>query len=179
MADQPFQLDELYSAIELHIKNHLPGLAYVGTMPDMLCRLDVPAVVIELPEFEPGEEPGTGETALVMRFEARVIIGAETADCEKLAAWSAAQLAILLRMQHWGLEVGPAQFERAGRDWSRPELDSYVVWAVEWTQEVHLGEQEWPWPVQPPGSLVWGIHPDVGPGHEPDYVPVDQLGNLP
>ncbi|KQQ68257.1 hypothetical protein ASF84_01475 [Pseudomonas sp. Leaf127] len=179
MADQPFQLDELYAAIELHINQHLPGLAYVGTMPDMLSRIDVPAVVIELADFEPGDDPGTGETALVLRLEARIIVGAETDDCHKLAAWSAAQLAILLRMQHWGLEVEAAQFERAGQDWSRPELDSYVVWVVEWTQGVYLGEEEWPWPVQPPGSLVWGIHPDVGPGHEPDYVPADQLGDLP
>lgn len=68
----------------------------------------------------------------------------------RIAAFSAAQLTVLLRMQTWGIEVEPAKFVRAAQDWTRPELDGYAVWVVEWTQIIYLGEEEWPWPIQPP-----------------------------
>ncbi|MBD8791203.1 hypothetical protein IFR09_17075 [Pseudomonas syringae] len=175
MPEQPLQLDELYDAIEQHIKDCLPELAYVGIMPDMLHQIDLPAVVVEVAEFESGEDSGTGQTALVMRFEARVIVAGETPDALKQAAHGAAQIAVLLRDQYWGLEVDAAKFERAAQDWTRPELDGYAVWVIEWTQGVELGEQEWPWPDQRLGTLVWGVYPETGAGHEADYVPVEQL----
>ncbi|MEE5139150.1 hypothetical protein V2J83_27005 [Pseudomonas alliivorans] len=169
MSDEAFSLDSLYEAIEQHISSGIAGLAYVGTMPDMLQQVAVPAVLIELVEFEPGIDQGTGETALIARFEARVIVGSEREQCQQQAAFAATQLAVLLRLQTWGLEVEPAEFVRAAQDWSRPELDGYAVWVVEWTQGIYLGEEEWPWPDEPPGTLVFAFSPDTGKGREDAY----------
>lgn len=170
MSDEAFNLDSLYEAIEQHIRSAIAGLEYVGTMPDrlpvMLQQVAVPAVLIELVEFEPGIDQGTGETALIARFEARVIVGAEREQCQQQAAFAATQLAVLLRLQTWGLEVEPAEFVRAAQDWSRPELDAYAVWVVEWTQGIYLGDEEWPWPDEPPGTLVFAFSPDTGMGRE-------------
>lgn len=170
MDDEPLTLDRLYAAIENGIHAAVPGLAMVVTMPHMLQQLPVPAVVIEVAEFEPGVDRGTGEVALVVRFEARVIVAPEQPDCQQQAAFVAAQLTGLLRMQSWRLEVELAEFVRAAQDWTRPELDGYAVWVVEWTQQIYLGDQEWPWPNQPPGNLVWGFSPETGPGSEGSYV---------
>lgn len=161
MVDEPLTLDRLYAAIEGRIHAAVPGLELVATMPHMLQQLPVPAVVIEVAEFEPGVDRGTGETSLVVRFEARVIVAPEQPDCQQQAAFVAAQLTGLLRMQSWGLEVELAEFVRAAQDWTRPELDGYAVWVVEWTQQLYLGEQEWPWPNQPPGTLVFQVGPDA------------------
>ncbi|AQL40041.1 hypothetical protein [Pseudomonas syringae] len=162
MPDQAFSLDSLYEAIERHIRAAIVGLEYVGTMPDMLEQVAVPAVLIELVELEPGVDQGTGETALIARFEARVIVGAEREQCQQQAAFAASQLAVLLRLQTWGLDVEPSEFVRAAQDWSRPELDGYAVWVVEWTQGIYLGEEEWPWPNEPPGTLVFAFTSDTG-----------------
>ena len=175
MSDEPFSLDVLYGAIEQRIRDAIAGLAYVGTMPDMLQRVAVPAVVLELTELEPGEDQGTGETALIARFEARVIVESDREQCHQQAAFAASQLAVLLRMQTWGLEVGHAEFVRAVQDWTRPELDSYAVWVVEWTQPLWLGQEEWPWPDQPPGSLVIGFSPDTGTSSEGNYQSPEQM----
>lgn len=163
MADDPIPLDRLYTAIEAHIAEALPALEYVGTMPDRLDRIAIPAVVIELVEWEPGPDPGTGEVGVEARFEARVIVAGEEDFSLRIAAFSAAQLTVLLRMQTWGIAVEPAKFVRAAQDWTRPELDGYAVWVVEWTQIIYLGEEEWPWPIQPPGSLVLKVGPDAEP----------------
>lgn len=169
MPDQAFSLDSLYEAIERHIRAAIVGLEYVGTMPDMLEQVAVPAVLIELVELEPGVDQGTGETALIARFEARVIVGAEREQCQQQAAFAASQLAVLLRLQTWGLEVEPSEFVRAAQDWSRPELDGYAVWLVEWTQGIYLGEEEWPWPNEPPGTLVFAFTSDAGRDSDDHY----------
>lgn len=175
MADDPIPLERLYAAIEEHISRTLPALEYVGTMPDRLDRIAVPAVVVELVEWEPGPDPGTGEAGVEARFEARVIVAGEEDHSLRIAAFSAAQLTVLLRMQTWGIEVEPARFVRAAQDWTRPELDGYAVWVVEWTQVIYLGEEEWPWPNQPPGTIVWGFVPNTGEGNESSYQPPEAM----
>ncbi|UWS68420.1 hypothetical protein [Pseudomonas mosselii] len=175
MAEDPIPFERLYAAIEEHIARTLPALEYVGTMPDRLERIAMPAVVIEVVEWEPGPDPGTGKVGVEARFEARVIIAGEDESALKVAAFAAAQLTVLLRMQTWGIEVEPAKFVRAAQDWTRPELDGYAVWVVEWTQIIYLGEEEWPWPNQPPGSIVWGFVPDTGSGNEGSYLPPEAM----
>lgn len=157
MSDEPFSLDQLYAAIEQHVIDAIPGLRFVSTMPDMLEHVALPAVVIELTELEPGGDQLTGETALEARFEARVIVGSEQEQCQQQAAFVASQIAVLLRMQTWGLEVNQAEFVRAAQDWTRPELDGYAVWVVEWTQGIYLGQEEWPWPNQAPAELEYHL----------------------
>lgn len=175
MLDDPIPLAKIYSAIEQHISDAIPGLAYVGTMPDGIEVVPVPAVVLELAGLESADrDPGTGETAVDARFEARVIVGVDEPNCLHVAAFVAAQLAVLLRMQSWGLAVEFAQFVRAERDWSRPELDSFAVWVVEWTQVIYLGEEEWPWPREP-GPLKFAFDPDSGPGNEGLYQSPEAL----
>ncbi|WLG99728.1 hypothetical protein PSH92_20485 [Pseudomonas beijingensis] len=175
MSEPIIPLDQLYSAIEEQIAQAIPGLAYICTMPDMLQHVPIPAVVLELVELEPGRDPGTGEVGVEARFEARIIVGSDHERCQQVAAFIAAQLIILLRMQTWGLAVEPAEFIQASQDWTRPELDSYAVWVVEWTQGIYLGKEEWPWPNQPPGTLLWGFSPDTGPGSEGSYQPLEEM----
>lgn len=175
MDDDPITLGQVFAAIEEHIRDAIPGLAYVGTMPEGIQAIPPPAVVIELAGIEAADkDPGTGEVAVEGRFEARVIVGQEEANCLQVAAFVAAQLAVLLRMQSWGLAVELAEFVRAERDWTRPELDGYAVWVVEWVQIIYLGPEEWPWPTQP-GPIVFGIDPDTGSGNEDAYVSPESL----
>lgn len=163
MDDEPIPLGQVYTAIEEHIKAAIPGLVYVGTMPEGRVCIDPPAVVLELVGFEDADkDPGTGEVAVDTRFEARVIVGQEEDNCLHVAAFVAAQLTVLLRMQSWGLAVEFAQFVRAERDWSRPDLDSFVVWVVEWTQIIYLGKEDWPWSDMLPADLGLPADMEVG-----------------
>jgi len=168
-------LGRVYAAMEQHIMEAIPGLQYVGTMPSGIEVVPPPAIVLELTAFEGAEDdPGTGQTAVEARFEARVLVPGEENNCLHIAAFVAAQLAVLLRMQSWGLQCGLAEFIRAERDWSRPELDSFAVWVVEWSQLLYLGKEEWPWPREP-GPLVVAFDPDTGLGNEHHYVAPEDL----
>lgn len=158
MPEPPFSLDQLYQAIEQHLQQHLPGVQLVSFWPDIQQHIPLPAVFLDIAEIEPGTDIGTGETTLIITFEARVIVDVIRADHYPQAVHLATQLAVLLRAQSWGLPVEPAEFQRSSQDWTRPELDGYTVWLVEWTQTVYLGEQEWPWPDEPPGTLLISVN---------------------
>ena len=158
MPEPPFSLDQLYQAIEQHIEQHLPGVQLVSFWPDIQQHIPLPAVFLDIAEIEPGTDIGTGETTLTLTFEARVIVDVIRADHYPQAVHLATQLAVLLRAKSWGLAVEPAEFQRSSQDWTRPELDGYTVWLVEWTQTVYLGEQEWPWPDEPPGTLLISVN---------------------
>ena len=171
MADEPFSLDQLYQAIEQHLVSHLPGVQTVSAWPQIEDRIALPAVFLELAEIEPGVDIGTGETTLVCKFEARIIVDPIRPLHQQQAVQLATQLAVILRAQTWGLEVEPAEFVQALQDWTQPALDGYTVWLVEWTQQVYVGPEEWPWPDQPPGKLLFGFNEDV----KPDFVPAEDL----
>ncbi len=175
MVEPEFSLDQLYRAIEAVLRAQLPGLETVEVFPDIRDRIALPALFLEVAEFEPGQDPGTGETALELRMEARIIMPPERRGCHGQAVQLASQLAVLLRGQTWGLPVEPAAFTQSGRDWTKPELDGYEVWLVEWTQQVYLGAEEWPWPDEPPGTLRIGIDPDSGQGNEGQYLAPEEL----
>ncbi|VVN89459.1 hypothetical protein PS706_01785 [Pseudomonas fluorescens] len=161
--DEPFSLEQLYRAIERHLHDHLPGVQTVAVWPNIDDRIALPAVLVELAEMEPGVDSGTGETCLACKFEARLITDPIQPGHHQQAVFLAGQLAVLLRAQSWGVEVEPAEFVQAMQDWTKPELDGYTVWVVEWIQQIYLGETCWPWPDQPPGSLVIDLGPGVGP----------------
>lgn len=177
MSDEPFSLEQLFGAIEQHLQVNLPGVEMVAVWPDLDGKhhIPLPAVFLEIAEIEPGQDMGTGETVLVCRFEARIIVDVIKDHHQRQAVHLATQLAVLLRAQTWGLAVEPAEFVQAVQDWVRPELDGYTVWLVEWTQTVYLGAEEWPWPDEPPGSLVFGFSPEIGPGSEGEYLAPESL----
>lgn len=158
MSEQPFSLDALYLAIEQHIQQHVPGVEMVSFWPDIAHHIPLPAVFLDIAEIEPGTDLGTGQTTLTITFEARVIVDVIRADHYPQAVHLATQLAVLLRAQSWGLAVEPAMFQRLSQDWTRPDLDGYTVWLVEWTQVIYLGEQQWPWPDEPPGTLLISVN---------------------
>lgn len=161
MSDEPFSLDQLYRAVEQHLEINLPGVQTATAWPKISERIALPAVFLELAEMEPGTEIGTGETSLVCKFEARIIVDPIKPYHHQQAVQLATQLAVVLRAQTWGLGVEPAEFVQALQDWTRPELDGYTVWLVEWTQQIYLGAEQWPWPDEPPGSLWFGFNDDV------------------
>jgi len=170
MTDDSLSLDQLYQAIEQHLRAHLPGVQAVTLWPNIADRVALPAVFLELAEIEPGKDIGTGETTLVCKFEARIIVDPIKPHHQRQAVQLATQLTVLLRAQTWGLPVEPAEFVQAMQDWTQPALDGYTVWLVEWTQQIYLGAEEWPWPDALPGVLQLGdyaVDTVVSPENEP------------
>lgn len=160
-------LGTLHAAIEAGLRTKFPDMVSVETYPRIGRKIATPCIVIEMSEMEPGHAPGTGRTPLIGRFQARVIVDPLVVAAELSVRELAARVAKAIHFQTWQLSVTPAKLVMVAEDPFKPHLDTYLVWLVEWTHEFDLGDAVPPLP--PGGTLVWGIVPDTGPGHESDY----------
>ncbi|MFB9149526.1 hypothetical protein [Roseovarius ramblicola] len=174
--DTEISLGALHQAIIDAVAAQFPDLATVGDYREDRAALPLPAVLIEMADLEgaPDEDPGTGQLAMVARFDARVIIGFRTAAAEREIRKLAGALGAFAHLNRWGLPVAPAEVLSAGPDDFAPELDQYVVWRVEWAQVIHLGTSVWVNDGTIPARVLYSVAPEIGPAHEDDYRDVTE-----
>ena len=168
MSEQSLTLARLLDAVEQTLTARLTEIGTFLRGPLRSVPATLPALALECAGLLPGQDPGNGQTALICRMQARVLVERDD-EAEALALRNVAALTILLRAQSWGLDLAPVSFIQAQPETDDPELAACRVWLVEWRQPVLLGETEWMWEDQPPGSLMLGFDPQTGPGHEDDY----------
>lgn len=72
----------------------------------------------------------------------------------------AAQVAVALTHEQWGLPITPAKLSRMGEALIKPDLEGYLAWSVEWSHELHLGTVVWPYGDESGMSLVVGFTAD-------------------
>ncbi|MBD9501967.1 hypothetical protein M2D07_030080 [Pseudomonas sp. BGr12] len=169
MSEQPLTLALLLDAVEQTLSARLTEIGTFLRGPLKQVPAALPALALEYAGMLPGQDPGNGQTALICRLQVRLLVTRDDAAAEALALRNVAALATLLRAQNWGVELETVSFIQAQPELDNPALAACRVWLVEWQQPMLLGEAEWPWEDQPPGSLRLGFDPQTGPGHEEDY----------
>lgn len=179
MAPIEVTISSFQAAIVAQIKAQFPAYVIVEfdreeTDRDQIEAADLPAVLLDLTEFEPeaDDDPGTGQMAMRCRLEARVIIGYRTAAAKTTARGLAGDLATWLRLKRFTTAdclTEPAHVIGAYKDDFQPGLDRYVVWRVEWTQIINLGTNIYYDAGGPVPDVLYGIAPDIGLGNEDKY----------
>lgn len=168
-------LSALHATITAAIQAKFPALQTVEFYREDREELPVPACILDMPEFEgaPEVDPGTGQLAVMMRFEAEFIIGFRTPAAKMSVRMLVAAFAAFLHEARWpGGLTGPAEHIHAYKDDFKPVLDQYEVWCVEWRQVVHLGESVWNDAGVTPTTIYLGFAPEIGTGYEDKYTKV-------
>ncbi|WP_228393640.1 hypothetical protein [Pseudomonas helleri] len=166
------ELTTLHDAITATLSAAMPKVLHVEAFPELDSKVRTPALLYGLTDMSPGTDRGEGKTALIGRFQSCILIDADRPKASLQAAILAAQMAVALKDQWWDLDFvlsAPTQIH-AQPEAPTKELEQFVMWSVQWIQEFEVGELEWPWPDEPPGSLLFGFSPDTGPGSEGDYT---------
>ena len=158
-------LNQLHQAISATIAAAMPQLATVGSHAVVQEGSVLPALFHSIVRLKPGIDPGDGHSCIDATFEARIHVDASHPQAAQNASTLAAQLVVLLRKQYWEIDF----VEEARVTKARPLYGTPSAWRVRWKQVLHLGEAQWPWPNQPPGSLVFAFDPDAGSGNEGNY----------
>ncbi|WP_414451506.1 hypothetical protein AB4851_22445 [Burkholderia sp. 22PA0099] len=161
-------LKQLHDGIEAGLRERLPGIDRIHAYPKIGKAIETPFVAIELAELEPGEDDGTGRVPLIARMQARVIVDPLVPDAALQVRELSARVLLAVHGSTWDLAVTPGkQVGSAGEDPFKPELDTYLVWLLEWVHEFDLGDV-----YEPPAtgrSVLWGVEPNTGPAHKGDY----------
>lgn len=170
MADS-LDLDQLHDAIKAKISAQFSALKTVEDYEAPRKSLQLPAVLIELVDMEgdPDSEPGTEQLAVVSKWVARIIMSFREDDVKRQLRKLAGALGVLVHQNRWGQSASPAQVTYIGPDSFDPEFDKFEVWAVEWDQQIDLGESVWTGEGITPERVMIGYVPEIGPGQEGDY----------
>lgn len=167
-------LTDIHKALVTRLRTRFDAdsVPTLACYPDLQRSLALPAIIIELSEFEPATEEGTGRLLLDARFEARVVVDPAQAGAHltvrSIAAAVAHELSEMIRIAPG---IGHNRVVRAGDDAFRPELDGYLCWAVEWACEIPVGALEAD-PFPTPSTVSLSHVPDVGEGNAGRYIEV-------
>ena len=161
------ELSRLNEAITATIKAAMPQLETVGSYAAVQQDTPLPALFHTITALKPSSDPGDGHSCIVATFEARIAVDVHRPYASLESTALAAQLMVLLRKQYWGIDF----VEEATAIQAVPQATDFpaAIWVLQWQQVLHLGEAQWLWPNQPPGSLVFAFDPDSGPGREGGY----------
>ncbi|MEX0304353.1 MAG: hypothetical protein AB3N24_18180 [Leisingera sp.] len=170
MADN-LDLDQLHEAILTKIKEQFPALVTVEDYEADRKGLKVPAILLELVDMEaaPDDDGGSGQLPVISKWAARVVFGFAQENVKREVRRLAGALGVLVHQNRWGMAVGPAAVTVIGPDAFDPAFDKHEVWAVEWDQQIDLGENVWTGEGVVPVEVKIGYAPEIGPGNEAEY----------
>ena len=156
------ELTTLHDAITRIISERIPRVLHVEQFPELDAQVNTPALLYGITDMTLGTDRGEGKTALIGRFQSCILVDADRPKASLQAAILAAQMTTVLKDQWWGLDfvTGPPEQVHAQPEAPTAELEQFVMWSVQWIQPFEVGEFTWPWPDEPPGSLMLGINDD-------------------
>ncbi|GLO74190.1 hypothetical protein MACH18_12700 [Phaeobacter italicus] len=168
-------LDDFHDAVKLAISGSFPTVPSIEDYDADRKDLVVPAILIELVDMEadPESDPGTEQLPVVSKWVARIIMSFRTENVKREIRKLSGSLGVMVHQNRWGMPASPAQVTYIGPDAFDPEFDKFEVWAVEWDQQLDLGQSVWTGKGITPERVMIGYAPEIGPGQEGDY---DELG---
>lgn len=163
------ELTTLHEAITRTISAAMPKILHVEQFPELGSEVQTPALLYGLTDMTLGTDRGEGKTALIGRFQSCILVDAVRKKASLQAAILASQMAVILKDQYWDLDfvTGPPENIHAQPEAPTQDLEQFVMWSVQWTQAFEIGTLEWPWPDEPPGSLLFGL----GDAPEDEFFP--------
>lgn len=174
-ADQSVEVtvDELCAGIVSTLSALLPGVFVADHVMDR-GKLTTPAVVIEIEEWDPGEDVHSGQTTLDVTVTAYCLVTSfpttEIPNPRRAVRTLGAQVSHAIRDQRFGLPVSPADLVQGSVDDYSPELEEYEVWTVAFVVGITIGDAILPdGPDEAPLTVWAGTAPDIGPGNEDEY----------
>lgn len=137
-------LDNLHIAIVDRFTADISGLATCDAYPSLQRRIGIPAVLIDMIELEPTDF-GTDRFDCYALFTAYCIVDPNTANADLVVRNLATEVAVRVSQEaDFGVEVErEAEVTRVSEDNMRPDLDGYLVWAVDFQIGLSLGEDAW------------------------------------
>lgn len=127
--------------------------------PEHLESVRTPALLLELEDWDEGDDIGDGRSPLRCRFTAHCLLSFQTPNASLEVREFGARVQQLVRYNRWGLGDDadvPAQVSGAPGLF-RPGKAGYESWCVSWEQVVYLGASAWAAEGVPPTEVFVGI----------------------
>ena len=133
-----------------------PNIQSCLIYPNPRGEVIAPAVFLEIASYGVGDDPATGELALIANVEARVVVDSTIDDAEIVCQSLACEIATVAHLNSFGCNIAPAKVSGITRDFFKPKFDMYLCWLVEWSHQFHSGTSAWLETGVPPHTITIG-----------------------
>lgn len=135
-------IEQLFTNIKAEILNNTEVQSCL-IYPDARGEILAPAVFLEVANYGAGDDPATGELALIANIEARIVVDSISENAELACQALAHRIANLAHLNNFRCPISPAKVTGISRDSFKPEFDPFVCWCVEWSHQLHCGKSVW------------------------------------
>lgn len=135
-------IQQLFTNIKAEILNNTEVQSCL-IYPDARGEILAPAVFLEVANYGAGDDPATGELALIANIEARIVVDSISENAELACQALAYRVANLVHLNNFGCPISPAKVTGISHDSFKPDLDPYICWLVEWSHQFHVGSSIW------------------------------------
>jgi hypothetical protein len=168
-------LGEALDAIVAALAAKFPTFKTVAAEDESRVELEIPALIVQLNglEPEPERDPHTGQLAVRVRVEARVVMGHRTEQVRREGIKAAAAVAVFANQNRFGIAWGAAEVIGVDPDDFAPSADKLDIWLVEWGHLADLGSSFFVNEGVTPSEVFTGWGPNVGPDNLAAYQAED------
>lgn len=169
-------IEAAHDAIQAAFKAAFPAFVTVGGYDKSKKVIKCPAAFIELGSIEPGDDPGTDQLAVRLRWEIFLLLRFNTKNVKKSVKQEirtiVGAVAHFVQGNQFGIPCTPAQFVGAYPDEFSPKTGTYEEWRIDFEMEALLGESVWDGEGIIPDTVMLSYSPIIGIDHEQDYQEV-------
>ena len=133
---------DLYAELLKNLKSSFKDIPVFDSYPEAKRLESVPAIFFEMTDFEPVNDPMTGEIDFETRWEGRVICGPKPGS-QIEARDICAKMALSLNKKSFVSNADPIKIIRCTDDNFDRRVAGYEVWVCEWSQVIRLGKNNW------------------------------------
>ena len=134
------QLDDHAQAVIDHLTQNLPWLTSITEYPDEFGAIDTPCAFFGVLDWDRSKEQRmTGELTVDLNCQLLVVFGQQGTVSHKKVRDAAMAASLHIDNQRFGLDAEPARFTSAQPFAFDPDLEQYVVWSVDFKQEIDIG----------------------------------------
>jgi len=172
---EPVDLGDALDTVVAALAAQFPTFKTVAAEDENRKELKVPALIVQFSEIEPDpdREPHTGQFPARVRVEARVVMGHRTPQVRREVIKAAGAVATFVHNNRLNVLWGAGVVVAVAPDEFAPIVETHDVWLIEWAHTVDLGDSYFIDDGVTPTEILMSWSPNIGPGHEGDYVAED------
>ena len=140
-------LTQVHNAILARLREKFPKATVESYNPEESLSVLAPALLLELEEFDPGDDAGDDRLPAQCRFSIHCVLGWEVKNLALEIREFAAAVVMLVRNDGIWLKgsvlTKPKQIGAYPGNFRKDMNSGYDSWVVSWEQTVYLGESVW------------------------------------
>ncbi|WP_417536829.1 hypothetical protein [Methylophaga sp.] len=162
-------LTDYHNKVESYLSSNVPWLCSVKSYAELKGRIKTPCAFFAVNGWEKADsQQQNGQLSVDLDCVVLVVFGESGNDTQTAIRNAAMALSYKIDDCRFGMPVDPAVFISAEPDGFNPDLNGYEAWAIRYSHQIDVGEDEFSGDGITPSTVRVGYTTPSGSDREPD-----------